>query len=103
LWKSITPNSRVTSSGQRQCWREFLEKFPEDRYFLEKLYVQQKLNQMFHLKPIVQLASIYRRESLTRAFALAREYNTFTLFVAWWRRRCRDSQHLSQELIVCGR
>ena len=58
--------------------KEFLEKFPEERDFLEKLYAQQKLNPVFHLKPIVELAAIYPRESLTRAFALAREYNTFS-------------------------
>jgi len=58
--------------------KEFLEKFPDERDFLERLYVQQKLNPVFHLKPIVELAAIYPRESMTRAFALAREYNTFS-------------------------
>lgn len=58
--------------------QEFLERFPEERDFLEKLYAQQKLNPVFHLKPIVELAAIYSRESLRRAFALAREYNTFS-------------------------
>jgi len=58
--------------------KEFLEKFPEERDFLEKLYAQQKLNPVFHLKPIVELAAIYPRESMVRAFALAREYNTFS-------------------------
>jgi len=58
--------------------KEFLEEFPEEKDFLEKLYAQQKLNPVFHLKPIVELASIYPRESLKRAFALAREYNTFS-------------------------
>jgi transposase len=58
--------------------REFLEKFPDERDFLEKLYAQQKLNPVFHLKPILELATIYPREALTRAFALAKEYNTFS-------------------------
>lgn len=58
--------------------KEFLEKFPEERDFLEKLYAQQNLNPVFHLKPIVELAAIYPRESLKRAFALSREYNTFS-------------------------
>jgi len=58
--------------------QEFLEEFPEEKDFLEKLYAQQKLNPVFHLKPIVELADIYPRESLKRAFALAREYNTFS-------------------------
>jgi len=58
--------------------KQFLEKFPEERDFLEKLYAQQKLNPVFHLKPVVELAAIYPRESLKRAFALSREYNTFS-------------------------
>ena len=58
--------------------KEFLEKFPEERDFLEKLYAQQKLNPVFHLKPIVELAAIYPRESMLKAFTLAREYNTFS-------------------------
>jgi hypothetical protein len=58
--------------------KEFLEKFPEERDFLEKLYAQQKLNPVFHLKPIVELAAIYPKESMARAFALSREYNTFS-------------------------
>jgi len=58
--------------------REFLEKFPEEKDFLEKLYVQQKLNPVFHLRPILELATIYPREIMLKAFALAREYNTFS-------------------------
>jgi hypothetical protein len=57
---------------------EFLEKFPDERDFLEKLYVQQKLNPVFHLKPILELATIYPREAILKAFALAKEYNTFS-------------------------
>lgn len=58
--------------------KEFLERFPEEKDFLERLYAQQKLNPVFHLKPIVELAAIYSRDSMVRAFALAREYNTFS-------------------------
>jgi len=57
---------------------EFLEKFPDERDFLEKLYVQQKLNPVFHLKPILDLATIYPRETMLKVFALAKEYNTFS-------------------------
>jgi len=69
---------------KRQCRtkavleREFLEKFPDERDFLEKLYVQQKLNPVFHLKPILEMATIYPREAILKAFALAKEYNTFS-------------------------
>lgn len=58
--------------------RDFLERFPDQRDFLEKLYAQQKLNPVFHLKPILQLASLYPRETVIKAFTLARQYNTFS-------------------------
>lgn len=58
--------------------RDFLERFPDQRDFLEKLYAQQKLNPVFHLKPILQLASLYPRETVIKAFTLAHQYNTFS-------------------------
>ncbi len=58
--------------------RGFLEKFPDQRDFLERLYVQQKLNPVFHLKPILELATIYPRETMLKAFALSHQYNTFS-------------------------
>ena len=58
--------------------KEFLERFPDRKDFLEKLYVQQKLNPVFHLRPIVEMASLYHRETMLKAFALAGQYNTFS-------------------------
>ena len=58
--------------------KEFLEKFLDKRDFLEKLYVQQKLNPVFHLKPILDLATLYPKETMLKAFALAKEYSTFS-------------------------
>jgi transposase len=58
--------------------QEFLQRFPEHKDFLEKLYAQQKLNPLPHLRGILELASLYPREPLLRAFALAHHYNTFS-------------------------
>lgn len=58
--------------------KQFLERFPDQKDFLEKLYVQQKLNPVFHLKPIVEMASLYSRETMLKAFTLAGQYNTFS-------------------------
>lgn len=58
--------------------KEFLEKFPDQKDFLEKLYIQQKLNPVFHLKPIMALAGVYPSQSMIKAFALARQYNTYS-------------------------
>jgi transposase len=57
---------------------EFLERFPDQKDFLEKLYIQQKLNPVFHLKPILELAAIYPAEIMRKAFEMARQYNTFS-------------------------
>lgn len=57
---------------------QFMEQFPDQRGFLEKLYVQQKLNPVAHLKPIMELAGIYSKEVMVRAFTMAHWYNTFS-------------------------
>jgi transposase len=58
--------------------KEFLERFPDQKDFLEKLYIQQKLNPVFHLKPVLELAAVYPVESVLKAFDLARQYNTYS-------------------------
>lgn len=56
----------------------FLELFPDQGSFLEKLYAQHKFNHIYHLKPILELAELYPKEALRGAFALAHQYNTFS-------------------------
>lgn len=56
----------------------FLEKFPEEELFLEKLISQQKLNVRYHLKAIIGLSNYYSSEAMCKAFSYAREYNTFS-------------------------
>jgi len=56
----------------------FLERFPEQRSFLEKLCAQQKFNHVAHLRGILELAATYPREAVERAFALGHTYNTFS-------------------------
>ncbi|MGQ9595695.1 MAG: IS21 family transposase [Anaerolineae bacterium] len=56
----------------------FLEHFPAHRPFLEKLYAQQRFNHVAHLRGILELATLFPRETLERAFALAHAYNTFS-------------------------
>ena len=66
------PGSRGTKAVLE---REFLEMFPDEKDFLERLYAQRSL---ILLKPIVKLAAIYPKGSILGAFTLAREYNTFS-------------------------
>ena len=58
--------------------KRFLEEFPDQKDFLEKLYVQQKLNPVTHLRSILELAELYPRETMVWTFSLAHKYNTFS-------------------------
>jgi hypothetical protein len=51
----------------------FLEKFPQHRLFLDQLYHRQQANTAFHLRNILDLARLYPREVMAKAFSLAEE------------------------------
>ncbi|MCL5038963.1 MAG: hypothetical protein M1299_03915, partial [Firmicutes bacterium] len=54
-------------------------RFPGQAEFLERLYAQQKLNPAYHLRGMLELASLYPREALLEAFSLCLQYNTFSV------------------------
>lgn len=56
----------------------FLERFPGQWLFLEKLCVQQRLNPDRHIRGILGLANLYPPEAMEEAFAQAHQYNTFS-------------------------
>jgi transposase len=58
--------------------RAFLERFPDQRPFLEKLLAQQRVGHVAHLRGVLELAELFPREALEGAFALAHAYNTFS-------------------------
>jgi transposase len=57
---------------------QFLARFPQQRWFLEGLVAQHKLNPADHLRPILELADVYDAASLERTFVIARRYNTYS-------------------------
>jgi len=59
--------------------KAFLDRFPEQAEFLERLYAQQKLNPAYHLRGILELASLYSKETMLEAFSLCLQYNTFSV------------------------
>jgi transposase len=67
-----TPRTYVMLSQQ------FLARFPHDADFLEGLQLQHTHNPAEHLRGVMELASLYDERSLRRAFALAREYKTYS-------------------------
>ena len=68
--------------GTPRTWvvlaQRFLECFPHHADFLEGLTAQHKLNHVAHLRGVMQLASLYSDASLSWAFDIALEYNTFS-------------------------
>jgi hypothetical protein len=57
---------------------QFLARFPNQRWFLEGLVAQHKLNPADHLRPILELADVYDLARLAQAFVIARRYNTYS-------------------------
>ena len=57
---------------------QFLARFPDQAAFLDGLLAQHKLNPASHLRPIMELATLYEPAALERAFAAAREYSTYS-------------------------
>lgn len=58
--------------------RVFIEEFPDDTLFMEKLLAQYKWNSHHHLRAILELVPLYAKEHIREAFALALSYNTFS-------------------------
>jgi len=56
----------------------FLQRFPQQRWFLEGLIIQHKTNALDHLRAILALAEVYGAEALIVAFERARDYNTYS-------------------------
>ena len=57
---------------------QFLARFPEQAAFLDGLLAQHKLNPASHLRPIMELATLYEPAALERSFAVAHEYATYS-------------------------
>jgi hypothetical protein len=56
----------------------FVHLFPAHRWFAEAVFIQHKPNGVAHLRAILALAEVYPPEALRDAFALAKQYNTYS-------------------------
>jgi hypothetical protein len=56
----------------------FLRLFPNHRWFIEGVLIQHRNNGVDHLRAILALAEVYSYDALIAAFALAREYKTYS-------------------------
>jgi len=59
----------------------FLEEFPDQALFLEKLCAQYKWNAHLHLRGVLDLLRFYSKAEMKKAFQIGLEYNTFSLHV----------------------
>jgi transposase len=68
----------ATAAFDRLC-TAFIESFPGQEIFLEKLRAQKRLNARHHLSQMLELARLYHRDDFLKAIAVSLEYNVFTV------------------------
>lgn len=56
---------------------KFTELFPEHQWFLDKLKTQKKINPGYHLTRIIELAKLYHKDDMVKAFLICENYNTY--------------------------
>jgi transposase len=56
----------------------FLRLFPNHRWFIEGVLIQHRNNGVDHLRAVLALAEVYSFDALIAAFAMAKEYNTYS-------------------------
>jgi transposase len=66
---------------ERGAWNRliimFLERFPQDSSFLDKLKSQKRTNPAYHLTQVLELDAFYTREQMRAAIAACQSYNIF--------------------------
>jgi transposase len=67
----------ATAAFDRLC-TAFIESFPGQEIFLEKLRAQKRFNARHHLSQMLELARVYHRDDFLKAIAVSLEYNVFT-------------------------
>jgi transposase len=78
LEEHYAPLRRTTAKTYVVLAEQFLARFPQHAAFLEGLVAQHKLNPADHLRPIMELATLYDPTALEQAFVLAHEYTTYS-------------------------
>jgi hypothetical protein len=56
----------------------FARRFPDQLWFAEGVFAQQRTNGPKHLRAVLALADVYTHEALLATFAKAREYSTYS-------------------------
>ena len=70
-------SSKALAGGLETLKQKFLESFPEQILFLEKLTAQRRIHAAKELQHILSLSKLYTRDDFTEALKKALEYNVF--------------------------
>ncbi|HWT78389.1 MAG TPA: hypothetical protein VN648_06260, partial [Candidatus Methylomirabilis sp.] len=68
---------RVERGNWNRLSTMFLQRFPDQAPFLERLKAQKRLDPAYHLTRIMDLLTYYQIQHLKEAFAACAEYNTY--------------------------
>jgi hypothetical protein len=78
LAEHYAPLRRTTAKTYVVLAERFLARFPQHTGFLEGLVAQHRLNPADHLRPIMELATLYAPVEMEHAFAVAHEHATYS-------------------------
>jgi transposase len=70
-------NHRVERGSWERLSCMFLERFPHQQQFLDRLKAQKRLNPAYHLTRVMDLAAFYEPAHLEAAFGACQEYNIY--------------------------
>jgi hypothetical protein len=70
-------SGKALLEGLETLKQKFLESFPEQELFLEKLKAQKRIHSAKELQHILSLSKLYTRDDFTEALNKALEYNVF--------------------------
>lgn len=76
--KSHYKNHVVEKGNFYRVSNMFLDMFPGYGWFIEKLKAQKRINHVYHLTQILNVAGYYPQEDLLKALRVCRDYNIFT-------------------------
>jgi transposase len=57
----------------------FLEAFPDQTLFLDKLHAQKRINARYHLAQLLEVAKLYHTDDVLAALKVSLDYNVFTV------------------------
>jgi len=76
--KSHYKNHMVEKGNWERLSQTFIEQYPEQGWFLDKLKTQKRINYSYHLSQILIIADYYPYDALVKAFFSCKDYNVYT-------------------------